>query len=151
MQRLSSYRTVTNLSAFLLIIGVSFPTSLCAGQLIDFSSHTSATESTDMPGMDESHDMQSETDCHSSVPTATPSDHLAHHDCEGDADCTCHFDQVPLKDQKWVVTPGIPVTDLAAATAVVREDHADYSRYYFAHPEHYTPPPIFILNSTFLN
>lgn len=138
-----TYRWFVKVTALLLLISVSLPTGLCAKQLMEFCHTDVATEHAPDRHSDESHcPMESEdSDSH---------DHQATHDCEDDR-CDCHIETAKTQDPTWVPPKSFAPATLARITEIHPVKSPDFYPYPSLSDDTYSTPPLFLLNSTFLN
>lgn len=143
MQKSNTYRLLVRITAFVLLMGVTLPAGLHAKALVDFCLAPSEQESNMLPD-------------HSCCPSETEepdaqSNHAAHQDCESVFLCTCHIDRAPLSDQNWTINNKLFTGTIAALVSIGPEIHDDHFRQPDVITGTYSTPPIFLLNSTFLN
>jgi len=118
-------------------MGVSLPAGLHAKALVDYCLTSS---------MEQGSDMLPDHSC-----CLSEDEDAAHQDCESIFLCTCHIDQAPLSDQNWTITNKVFTGMLAVITSVSPASHTADSAKPASSTETYSTPPIFLLNSTFLN
>lgn len=143
MKKTYSYQILIRCTAFLLLIGVALPTGLHAKALVDFC----------LTPVEEHNNMLPD---HSCCPSEAESEHRDLHDsthnkCDSNLICTCHIDEIPLNNQDWVTSNSSYTGILTACTSISKEDHTDNFQYHGVLSDSYSTPPIFLLNSTFLN
>lgn len=139
-----TYRWFVKVAALLLLIGVSLPTGLCAKQLMEFC-HTdvSAEHAPDMHS-NESH-------CPMKTEAGDTHDDQASHDCEDDETCDCHIEQAKTQDPNWISPKNFTPAALAGKPEFHPVNNPDFYRYPYLSDGTYSTPPLFLLNSTFLN
>lgn len=143
MHRSITYRLLAKLTAFLLLMGVALPTGLHAKALVDFC----------LAPVEESSHMLPD---HSCCPSETEGEHpesydSTHNQCDSDLKCTCHIDEIPLNNQNWVTSNANYTGILTAFTTISSEDHTDNFHYPDFFSDTFSTPPIYLMNSTFLN
>ncbi|MEX2602427.1 MAG: hypothetical protein WD355_12300 [Balneolaceae bacterium] len=155
MVRSVTYRMFVQATALLLLIGVALPTGLHAKALVDFCMAPVAESTGMLPGHSccpsdsedaSNHDLP-ETMHHPESQESPAS----HNHCESAVICTCHFGQSLLKNQNWTTQQQQLDGLLAEITTITPELHADRHAVSVAIPDLYSTPPIFLLNSAFLN
>jgi hypothetical protein len=145
VQKSNTYRLLVRITAFLLLIGVTLPAGLHAKALVDFCLTPAEQECKMLPD-------------HSCCPSETEvpepiskSGHATHADCESIFLCTCHIDRAPLSDQNWTVKNKLFTGTFTVQVSIGPEFHDDQSHQAGLITDTYSTPPIFLLNSSFLN
>lgn len=162
MPKTVTYTLLVRLTALMLLAGVVMPTGLHAKQLIDFClsgqnehpmSRSADTRSSghDCPNAESEpashqHAASHDTGLHDSDTHRGDSDHQ---DCEGDLICACNIDHAPLSDQSWLQSSHSNLSGLMTVSMISpdRQSRLLSSTTTIT----YTTPPLFLLNSTFLN
>lgn len=155
MARSATYRMFVQATALLLLIGVALPTGLHAKALVDFCMEPVQVET----GMLPDHSCcpsDSEHEANSDAPEAMdhPESHekpATHNGCEAAVICACHIDRAPLNDQNWTAQNHPFAGIIADIATVIPETHTDRHAVPAPVTDIYSSPPIFLLNSTFLN
>ncbi len=137
------YRLFVQATTAILLIGVALPTGLCAKQLMDYC----------ITGQDEyqfeaamEHD-----DCHPPENEKAEQNERTQHICEGELICICNIELAPLSEQFWTMQKTVVSGALAVVTTVESETPRDIFHSTTTSEGTYSTPPIFLLNSTFLN
>ena len=150
------YSLMVRAVTLLVLIGMILPTGLHAKQLVDYcfdrdgyATHTHASVEHHTP------DEAREADDHNCCPVENWQTEsmagISHEDCGWGFICTCHIDLASLSDQNWTVPAKVFVGELdpvelldpnSGSEAVTEPARIAYT---------YSTPPIFLLNSTFLN
>lgn len=142
MQTSATYRLMIRLTALLLLMGTVLPVGVHAVQVVDYCLMSSAAESISMS-----------TDCKNclnehEVPVA---DDVNSKHCEWEIKCSCHIDQAPLNEQKSTIPISTSIGTLSFPINFIPESHGENFHRALTHSEFYSTPPIFLLNSVFLN
>lgn len=139
-----TYRWFVKVTALLLLISVSLPTGLCAKQLMEFCHTDVAAEHTPDRHSDESH-------CPMETEASDSHDDRASHDCEDDDTCNCHIEQAKTQDPNWIPPKSFAPATFARITKIHPINNPDFYQYPSLSNNTYLTPPLFLLNSTFLN
>ncbi|MEX2573347.1 MAG: hypothetical protein WD317_03580 [Balneolaceae bacterium] len=155
MYKSTAYRSVVRITALMLLTGFLLPAGLYAGKLAGhcLSAETDGNSSVPVNSMP-AHAMSSDHSCcPDDEPDADNTDKFAHHNCGSGMVCACHLSQAPQGNQSGLVPDkilsglsGIPVSTVIRGPEI-RAGSFTKSPV----PPDWQHPPIYLLNSTFLN
>jgi len=141
MYRFAAYQVLVRFTALMLVIGVAIPTGLQAKELIDYC----------LDPVEQSSDMKHDHSCCPSDSDEPEPGDATQHDCNWSLICACHIDRAPLSDQNWTTPNTLFPGSLVTVATLNPEDHTDSFQFPNTQADTYSTPPLFLLNSTFLN
>lgn len=150
MKRFATRQLLLRVTTVLLLFGVGLPSGVQAGMLMEYCFSASGLEYTTMQDNHSLQQVHKSNGEHSCCPESEPEQSPAHN-CDDEDFCTCHFESEPVTDDQRIAFK----TDLAhgkktSQPVSLRSLNSNRPVSVQSAPAG-SGPPIWLMNSTFLN